>query len=141
MLLFVIEAQLDQSRCLFPNLVAALGDESQQCTIDMLPIGQNLVDAGAGDHAALRPWLARPEALVVGVEKVGVALVERPVTGGQGSQNHRFKKPGSVGEVPFGRAGIGHSLQALILRRQRLRQLFRQVPYRPKTGRHFAARR
>ncbi len=44
--------------------------------IDVPPVGQNLADHRTGEQPALRPRLARPECLVIGIEQVAKAWIE-----------------------------------------------------------------
>ena len=46
-----------------------------------------------------------------------------------GDQNKGFEKPGGVGEMPFGRARIGHALEAEVFGFKRLNQSFAGAAY------------
>lgn len=47
-----------------------------------------------------------------------------------GFQQEGFEEPGGMPQVPLGRTGIGHALQAEVLRFQTLDQALAVLPYR-----------
>ncbi len=55
---------------------------------------------------------------VIGVEQEGEVGVEGLVAGAVLAEQELLEEPGGVGAVPFGRAGIRHRLDQLILGRQ-----------------------
>ena len=127
-LLFVLQAQLQQGA---PGLLRQpmgreRGDVEQllEGPIHPLPPGQDLRDRRPAQQAALGPGMAGANGVVVAVEQVAPAGIgglnlaedirkagfERCVLEQKG-----FKEPGGVAQVPFGRAGIGHPLEAKVL--------------------------
>ena len=83
-------------------------------------IGVDLGQAsGAVSSPRCGPRMARAERLVVGVEKVEEARVERPVARQVRQQHDRLEEPAGMGQVPLGRAGVRHRLHALVFGRER----------------------
>src|SRR5439155_8824935 len=62
----------------------------------------------------------RAHAVVVRVEQHRVALVERAIVSQPHAQHEGLEEPRDVGEMPFGRADIGHRLDDIVLDGQRL---------------------
>jgi hypothetical protein len=119
MLLFVIEADLDQRRQPGQLLGAGAAEELHHRRIDMLAIGRHLIGSGAGEVAALRPRVARPGADIIGIEQIGIIRIERPIARAVWAEQELFEKPRGMGAVPFGRAGVRHRLHQLILGAER----------------------
>jgi hypothetical protein len=63
--------------------------------------------------------MTRAERLVVGVEEVVEAFVEGAIAAQVRLQQHGLEEPRGVREMPLGRAGIGHRLDALVFGRER----------------------
>ena len=53
---------------------------------------------------------------------MGEAPVEGPQARHMRRQHHGLEEPAGVGQVPFGGAGIGHGLDALVFGGERVRQ-------------------
>src|SRR5262249_26963106 len=77
--------------------------------------GADLVQVRTAQVAAPRAWLPRADRLVIRVEEVGVPLVHRTVARDEAGEHEGLEEPGRVGEVPLGRAGVGHRLDELVL--------------------------
>ena len=118
-LLLVLQPQFEQRRRRGPGVGAGIGDESTQGLIHVRAVGVHLGQPRPRQQAALRPRVARAERFVVGIEEMEEARIERPVARRMRPQHHRLEEPGGMGQVPFGRAGVGHGLDALVLGRQR----------------------
>ena len=76
----------------------------------------------ACQQPALDTGVARAQGLVVGVEEVVEVRLKHLVPRHMGLQHQCLEKPGGVDQVPLGWAGVRHGLDALVFRRQRLRQ-------------------
>jgi hypothetical protein len=63
---------------------------------------------------------------IVGVEKKVVGLVEGTIRGVEGDQYKGFKKPADVGNVPLGRAYVGHALNDVVFLAKRRTQGLRR---------------
>ena len=113
MLLFVMQAKFDQSMG-----VMLIRQEFQHDAGDVPAIGHHLLDTRPGDHPALRPRMSRADGLVVRIEEIFEGRIEWPVTRSVRSQDEGLEKPCRVREMPFGRAGIRHRLDRLVLGRQ-----------------------
>ncbi len=106
-LLLVIDAELDQLERRRRKLgQSARSSASSTCAA----IAAHLVQRRAAEHAPLGPRMPLALALVIAVEQIGEALVERPVAGHMVAQHEGLEEPGRVGEVPFGRRGVGERL-------------------------------
>ena len=116
MLLLVVQAEFDQRRDVVPQLRADIVDQLQHRRGDVVAIGGDRIDGRARQEAALRPRMARPDRLVIGVEQVGEGGVERPVGGVERLQQKGLEKPAGMRQMPFRRADVGHRLDRLILR-------------------------
>jgi len=121
-LLLVVQAERDQGLHGPPARFIAVADEVLHGRIHMRAIGMDLGQGRPGQQPALRPRMARAQGFVVGVEKIKKKFVERLIVRGVGLQNQGLEKQAGMRQVPFGGAGIGHGLDALVLGRQRRRQ-------------------
>src|SRR5512144_1846893 len=101
-------------------------EEAGERSIDEGAVGAHLVARGARQQAALRSWMARADALVIGVEAIFEALVEHAIAGQEALQEEGLEEPGGMREVPLGRACIVHRLDDLVLIAQRRRKLGRE---------------
>ena len=119
MLLLVVQAEHDQRRSLGPDGCRRGGDEAFHRRVDMGAIGGNVGRRGARQHAALRPRMPVADGVVIGIEQVGVVLVEDLVSRGMGAEHEGLEKPGNMRAVPLRRAGVGHRLDDLVLVGQR----------------------
>ena len=118
-LLFMLQTELEQWLELGPGGGLGGVDQRLHCRVDVGAKGQDLVARRAGEQPALGTRLARAERLVIGIKEKAVALVEDAVGPTVRHEQQGLEEPAGVGEVPFGWAGIGHGLHALVLRRQR----------------------
>ena len=120
-LLLVLQSQLHQ---LPPGAIGVIRQQGLQGLVHPLSPGRDIGHWWPAEQAALRPWLARPDRVVIGIEQEAPAGIRRDVARLIGLQHEGFEEPGGVGQVPFGRTGIGHALQVEILRFQRRDQGF-----------------
>jgi hypothetical protein len=67
--------------------------------------------------------MARADRFVVGVEQEPILGIEGAIRGDEFLEDEFLEKPGGVGQMPFGRTGIGHRLDRGIGVRERLGQL------------------
>ena len=111
--------------------------------VDMLPIVGDLVGRGPRDQAALRPGMAWPGGDVIGIVQKAEAFVEigRRAT----AEQELLEEPGHMRTMPFGRAGVGHRLDDLVLGGQHCRaplglRAHREMPCASHPGRRSAAR-
>ena len=118
MLLLVIETDFHQRRDRPERILAGLMKEFHDGRVDMAAIGGDFLGAGAGQMAALVAGVPRSGADIVGIEQEGVIGVKRLVALAVFAEQELLEEPGGMGAVPFGRAGIRHRLDQLILRRQ-----------------------
>ena len=105
MLLLVMQPELDDLRGRV-DLGHAL--------VDVRAVAHHLVDGRSRQKAARRAIPARADGLVVRVEQVVIARVERLVAGAR-RQHEGLEEPGRVRQVPFDRATVGHRLRDEIL--------------------------
>ena len=110
MLLLVIQAKLYEWRCIF----VCRFQVTQHRLIHVRAVGVNFIQAWSRHQAARTAIGMRSQLLVVGVEKLLVALIERFVTGDVCCKNEGLEKPGRMRKVPFSWAGIRHGLQHVI---------------------------
>ena len=118
MLLLVIQTEFDQRRGDFPHGSVGSGDQRQHGDIDVLAQGMYLTQRGTGQQAALRPGMPRTQRLVVGIEQLSEAPVERLVADSKWLQDDGFEKPAGMCKMPLCRAGVRHRLDALVFGRQ-----------------------
>src|ERR1700735_4881143 len=107
MLLLMMKSQRDHV------MQRGIGAELQHRAIYMGTIRINLIQAGTGKKTTMRPGMARAQRLVIGIEQIGEAGIERPI-GGTTRQNHALEKPGSMGQMPFDGTGVRHGLKLAI---------------------------
>lgn len=116
MLLLVVEPDLDQRRDLAKLVRAGLAEEFADGRIDVFAIGADLIGARSGDVAAMIAGMSRAGADVIGIEQEREIGVEGPVARSVLAEQELLPEPCGMGPVPFGRAGIGHGLDLLVLR-------------------------
>ena len=115
MLLLVVEADLDQRRQLGEALLAGGLEELDHGGIDMPAIGGDFVGARAGEVAALVAGVPGTGADIIGIEQKRVVGVEGLVALAVLAEQELLEEPGGMGAVPFGRAGVRHRLDQLVL--------------------------
>ena len=123
MLLFVLDAEFDQR----VRRGGQIGQRGLHRGIDMRAPDADVVERRAGQQAALRARVARAFGLIIAVEQIGVAIVERAVARDMVAQDEGFEEPCRVREVPFGGRGIGHRLRAGVGVGQRRDEVERQA--------------
>ena len=92
---------------------------SCQRRVDMRAPVADLGQRRPAKHAAPGPRVALALTLVIAVEQISVAFVERLVSGRMVAQHERLEKPSGVGQMPFGRRGVGAGLDRSVGVRQR----------------------
>jgi len=115
-LLLVLQAQLHQRAQ--RRVVGQRGQQAQHACIHIRPIGQHLGQRRAREQPALWPRVAGAHTVVVGVEQHPKRWMKRRKAALVRLQHKGFKKPGGVGQMPFGRARVGHGLGAAVFGRQ-----------------------
>jgi hypothetical protein len=120
MLLLVMQPKLDQ----VGRIAAVGGDQLGHRLGDVSAIGEHLVDARPGDHAAPGPRMPRADRLVVRIEQVLVGGIERTIGRELGLEQKGFEEPRGMRQVPLGGAGVGHRLDGLVFGRQRFGERF-----------------
>lgn len=84
--------------------------------VDMGSVGEHLVERGAGEQASLMAGMPSPDSVVVRVEEVAELRMENFIPLAMGTEQEGFEEPGRVGQVPLGRAAVGHRLGTTIFR-------------------------
>ena len=115
MLLLVIETDLEDAQHLGELRSAGLVDEPHDRSIDMRAIGRDLAVGRPRHQSALRARMPRPGRDIVGVEQIGELLVEDAVARQMRQQQELLEEPGRMRPMPFGRTGVRHRLDDLIL--------------------------
>jgi hypothetical protein len=118
MLLLVVEADLDQRDQLCKAVLIGRLEELDHGGIDVPAIGGDLVGAGAGQVAALMAGVPGAGADVIGIEQEGVVGMEDLVALAVLAEQELLEEPGGMRAMPFGRAGVRHRLDQLVLRAQ-----------------------
>ena len=103
-----------------PAHAAALAEQLLHGQIDVAAIGIHLAHRRPRQQPPPRPFERRAVGLVVGVEKMVVALVQRAVTRQERLQHEGLEEPGDMGQMPLRRAHVRHALDHMILGLQRL---------------------
>ncbi len=85
----------------------------------MLAVRGDVLGTGAGQVTPLGARMPRSRRDVIRVKQVSVVWMIGRVAGAVLAEQKLFEKPGGVGTVPFGRAGVRHGLHKLIFRRER----------------------
>src|ERR1700716_2017232 len=114
MLLLVIDAELDQLRHWRMTQRDTALEHGVERRIDMTPVAQHLIEAGTGQEPALGARLPRARGLLIGIEAVGEALVQRAEARQMRLAYERLEEPGGVRQVPLGGAGVVHRLDNLV---------------------------
>ena len=120
MLLLVVKAKRDELVQL--DVVRMLTQHRQHAFIDSFPVSHHTSQRGATDQSALCAWVLVSYTDVVAVEQHAKTCIKRLEVGLILFKNEGFKKPGQVGQMPFGRAGVRHGLQLAIFCAKRLGQ-------------------
>jgi hypothetical protein len=88
----------------------------------MPAVAHHFLERRARQQPALGSRLAGAGSLVVGVEAIGEAFIQRAKARKMRLQHERLEEPGGMRQVPLGGAGVVHRLDDLIFRAQRLCQ-------------------
>ncbi len=119
MLLLVLHAEFDQRQRL------GAGGVAQQPGHPLVHLGapaQHLGQIGAGQQAALGARKRLAHTVVVAVEERAKGRVKGLEAGLETLEHEGLEKPGDVGQMPFGGAGVGHGLGLAVFGRQRRHQ-------------------
>ena len=119
MLLLVVESQGDAAGDVAPALLGNGVHEREHRLVDMRAVAIDLLHRGAGEQPSLRARMKRAEGLVIGIEQVLEARMERKVAGRERLQQKSLEEPRDVGEVPLGRARFEHALHLVVVHRER----------------------
>ena len=117
-LLLVLQAQLHQLQ--LGGALIQLIQLSQHGPIHLRPPGQYLGQGRAAEQAPLGPGVAGADGVGRAVANKAPGLWSWLIGPCQaslqlGPQHKLLKEPGGVAQVPLGRAGVGHPLQAEVL--------------------------
>ena len=135
-LLLVMAAQLDDRRRLRDH-VGRPAQEGQHPIVDGSAIGTHFRGTWSGHLPTIGSRMACPDLLVVRVEQVRVARMERLVLRIERAEHERLEEPRHVRPVPLRRAGVRHRLHGLVLRGQGRRERLRSSPHvRVALGEH-----
>ncbi len=120
-LLLVVQPELDdRTRVVVRVASLEAPHQPQDGVVDVAPVGEHLGERRARQEAPLAARRRRAHGLVVGVEQEREARVERAVADHVRAEHEGLEEPARVGEVPLGRARVGHRLHELVLGRERL---------------------
>jgi hypothetical protein len=118
MLLFVVEADLQQRHQARQRRFVGLMEKFYHGGVDMLAVGGDFRSARAGEVAALGPGVAGAGADVIGIEQEGVIRVVGRIARTVLAEQKLLEEPGGMGAVPLRRTGVRHRLHQLVLGRQ-----------------------
>ena len=96
-------------------LLAGGLEELDHGGVDMPAIGGDFIGARAGQVAALVAGVPGTCADVIGIEQKRVVGVEGLVALAVLAEQELLEEPGGMGAMPFGRAGVRHRLDELVL--------------------------
>ena len=119
MLLFVIEADLDQRRDRPQLIRCRLVEEFHHGCVDVTAVGGDFLGTWPRQVAAPMAGVPRAGADIVGIKQEGVVGVKRLVVRAVLAEQELLEEPGGMGAMPFRRARVRHRLDQLILWRQR----------------------
>jgi hypothetical protein len=99
--------------------------EVRHVPVDVRPVSIDLFDGRTGERVPFRTGVERSDSVVVRVEEVFVARVERAVTLQVRLQKKRLEEPCDVGEMPLRRTRIEDALHLVIIGLERCAERFR----------------
>ena len=120
-LLLVMEPDLENPQDLRKLAILGPGKQPLDRRIDVGAEGRDVLAVRPREQPPSRPRMTRASRHIIGVEKIGEALIEDAIAGQMRHQQELLEKPGRMRAMPFGRARIGHRLHHLILRAERRR--------------------
>jgi hypothetical protein len=118
-LLFVIDAQLDRESKLADLARRSLVEKTFHRPIHVTAVIEHLSNGRPREQSSLRLRVAIPGGVVVRIENVRVAPIECFVARKAGAEDKRLEEPARMGEVPLGRADLGHRLNDVIFNLER----------------------
>lgn len=124
MLLLVFQPQRDPLQHLVLKVAASLSEQSLHGLIDMAAIGVHLAYRRPRQQPAPRPLEGRAVGLVVGIEQMVVAFIQRAIARQEGKQHEGLEEPGDMRQMPFRRADVRHALNHIVFSFQRLTEPF-----------------
>jgi len=131
-LLLMVDPKLDDECEIFHLPLGAVGEKALHPTIDVASVVEHLVHRRPRESSPLRLRVAIAGTVIVRIENVGVASIDRGIARQPSAQYEGFKEPAGVGQVPFGRADFGHRLNHEVFCFERLTQSLRTMPDREK---------
>ena len=130
MLLLMIEAQFQEVR-------TTLDDERHRLDdglVDMRSILPHIRERRARKHSSSISSMKCTFGLIIAVEQIDPALVERPVARDVIAKNECLEEPAAMGEVPFGGRCVGHRLHCRVRIGERCHEIQAQRPNARVTG-------
>jgi hypothetical protein len=118
MLLFVVEANLENSKDLGGIGVTDFFNQTRHSGVDMGTILRDLLAVWPGDQAPLRARVTGTRRDVVGIEQERKPLIEDSIARIVRHQQKLLEEPRDMCAVPFGRRGIRHRLYNLVFSRE-----------------------
>src|SRR3984893_836208 len=127
MLLFVIDADLDNARQLGPRGHVA---RKKLCEpgVHVGAVGKDAIARWPREESALAARLPRPMRFVIGIEAIVECLVERLIAVETAGENEGFEEPSRMGKMPFGWTGVVHRLDGHILCAERAGEVQGKAP-------------
>jgi hypothetical protein len=120
-LLLVVQAQRDQR--LHLGIARAGLEQGQHRVVDVGSVALHVDERRPRDQASAGARMLLSHTLVVAVEENPEGRIERLVGGRVALEQEGLEEPGDVGEVPLGRARVGHRLHLAVLGRERRRKV------------------
>jgi hypothetical protein len=129
MLLLVVQADLDQRTERRHELGVGRRQQLLHVVVHVGAVVVHLLHRGARDVAALVAAVALARLDVVRVEQVGVLLVKRRIVGRVLAEDERLEEPADMRQVPLRGANVGHRLDDVVFRLQRLTKMLGELPH------------
>src|SRR5258707_8832449 len=124
----MVDTKLDYEREMFHLALGAVGEKALHPTIDVASVLEHLVYRRPRESSPLRLRVAIASTVIVRIENVRVASIERGIARQPSAQYEGLEEPAGVGQMPLGRADFGHRLHHEIFCFERLTQSLRPLP-------------
>src|SRR5690606_10243412 len=108
MLLLVMIANLNHRKQRGKKLVISTPNHFFHLPVDIAPIAINILYGRPCDQASLWSRIPVSGRYIVGIEKISVLGMRRPIIGNCTGKNKGFEESGGMGQVPASRTGIFH---------------------------------